>query len=211
MAVTLYGADYSVYVRIVRLALKEKGVEYTFSPIDIFAEGGPPPGYLEKHPFGKIPALDHDGFCLHETTAITRYVDAAFDGPRLQPDDIRQRARMDQIIGIGDSYMYRPMVWDLYVERVEKPRRGESPDETRIAAALHKSQNALRALTGLMGAHHWLAGDSISLADLHLAPMIDYFQMTGEGRTMLKACPGLSDWWDRIAARPGMAATAYPG
>ena len=37
----LYGADYSVYVRIARLALYEKGVGYDLVPVDIFASGGP--------------------------------------------------------------------------------------------------------------------------------------------------------------------------
>lgn len=41
-SVELYGADYSVYVRICRIALAEKGVEYTLHPVDIFADGGPP-------------------------------------------------------------------------------------------------------------------------------------------------------------------------
>jgi glutathione S-transferase len=39
-----YGADYSVYMRIVRLALHEKQVAYYLIPVDVFAEGGPRPG-----------------------------------------------------------------------------------------------------------------------------------------------------------------------
>lgn len=210
MTVTLYGADYSVYVRIVRLVLEEKGVAYTLSPVDIFAEGGPSAGYLEKHPFGKIPAFDHDGFRLHETTAITRYIDAAFDGTTLQPENTRQRARMDQIIGIGDSYMYRPMAWDLYVERIERRLRGETPDEARIAVALERSTISLRVLSDLMADGPGFAGQDISLADLHLAPMIDYFQMTIEGRTLLDQFPKLSAWWEMISGRPSIMATRYP-
>ena len=42
MTVTVYGAPYSVYVRIVRLALEEKGVAYRLEEVDIFADGGPP-------------------------------------------------------------------------------------------------------------------------------------------------------------------------
>ncbi len=50
----LYGADYSVYVRIARLALLEKGVAHDLVPVDIFAEGGKPVSHLARHPFGKI-------------------------------------------------------------------------------------------------------------------------------------------------------------
>jgi len=81
----VFGVDYSVYVRIVRLALAEKSVEYRLVPVDIFAEEGPLKGYLDRHPFGRIPAFEHAGFSLYETGAIARYVDDAFEGPRLQP------------------------------------------------------------------------------------------------------------------------------
>ena len=80
------GAPYSVYVRAVRLALEEKGVPYEIVPVDIFAAGGPPPEHRARHPFGKIPAFEHAGFRLYEAGAITRYVDEAFPGPRLQPE-----------------------------------------------------------------------------------------------------------------------------
>jgi glutathione S-transferase len=89
---TVFGAAYSVYVRIVRLALAEKGVAYRLVDIDIFAPGGPPQEYVARHPFGRIPAFEHDGFRLYETGAIARYVDEAFDGPPLQPADVRRRA-----------------------------------------------------------------------------------------------------------------------
>ena len=99
----VFGAPYSVYVRAVRLALEEKGVPYELVPVDIFAPGGPSPEHRERHPFGKIPALEHAGFRLYEAGATTRYVDEAFPGPRLQPEEPRSRARMNQIIGILDS------------------------------------------------------------------------------------------------------------
>lgn len=79
----LYGADYSVYVRAVRIALAEKEIEYALEPIDIFDAAGPADSYLKLHPFGKIPALHHGDFELFETTAILQYIDEAFGGPKL--------------------------------------------------------------------------------------------------------------------------------
>ncbi len=96
----VFGAAYSVYVRAVRLALAEKGVPYRLEEIDIFAEGGPPPGYLERHPFARIPAFEHDGFRLYEATAISLYIDGAFEGPPLMPGEVRARARVHQLLGI---------------------------------------------------------------------------------------------------------------
>ncbi len=56
---------------------------------------GVPATYLEKQPFGKIPLFEHNGFCLYETGAITCYVDEAFEGPALQPQEPVNRARMN--------------------------------------------------------------------------------------------------------------------
>ena len=70
--ITLFGAAYSVYVRTARLVLAEKSLTYEFREVDVFAADGPPKEYLERQPFGRIPALEHAGFRLYETGAIIR-------------------------------------------------------------------------------------------------------------------------------------------
>jgi glutathione S-transferase len=205
--VVLYGADYSVYARIAHLALHEKGVDHRIEPIDIFK--GAPPDYLKLHPFGKIPALDHDGFRLYETGAITRYIDEAFPGPALQPQDPQGRARMVQIMGILDSYGYRPMIWDIMVERLMAPTEGRAADETKIAAAMPMAEKTLAALSELMSGPH-LLGDRVTLADLHLAPIIAYFRLAPEGQQLLAKAPKIARWWELIAERPTVQLTRYP-
>ncbi|AZN99431.1 glutathione S-transferase family protein [Mesorhizobium sp. M9A.F.Ca.ET.002.03.1.2] len=203
----VYGADYSVYVRIVRLALAEKGVDYELVPVDIFAADGIPAWYFEHHPFGRIPAFEHDEFRLFETSAITRYVDEAFDGPALQPVEVRVRATMNQIIGMLDAYAYRAMVWDVAVERLEK----EAPDETLIADGLRRASTVLRVLTSLKAAGPCLLGEQLTLADLHAAPIIGYFLKVAEGQKLLAEFPDIQEWWERIAARPSFANTEKSG
>jgi glutathione S-transferase len=205
----LFGADYSVYVRIARLTLLEKGVDHQRVPIDIFAEGGPSASYLERHPFGRIPAFEHDDFRLYETAAITRYVDEAFDGPRLQPVTPRRRARMNQIVSIADGYLYPHLVWGIYVERVSKPAKGVAADEERVAASLSKAAISLVALSDLMGDMRWLCGPDLTLADLYVAPMFDYFLITPEGCEMIERHPNLASWWSRIADRPSIRMTDF--
>ncbi len=87
--VRILGLGDSVYTRIALLALEEKGIAYALREVDIFVDSGPPEDYLACHPFGMIPCLMHDDFCLYETTAITRYIDEAFQVPSLQPMDTR--------------------------------------------------------------------------------------------------------------------------
>jgi glutathione S-transferase len=123
----VFGAFYSVYTRIVRLALEEKAVAYRLQAVDVFADGGPQPEYAERHPFLRIPAFEHDGFRLYETGAIIRYIDDVFPEPPLTPEKMRERARVSQIIGILDSYAYRTWVWDIFVERVRIPQKGGRP------------------------------------------------------------------------------------
>jgi glutathione S-transferase len=205
--IVVFGAAYSVYVRAVRLALEEKCVPYALVEIDVFAPGGPPADYLGRQPFGRIPSFEHDGFRLYEAAAIERYIDESFSGPPLQPATPRARARMNQVTNLLDSYAYRTLVWDIYVERIIKPREGRSSDETRIAQALPRASTCLKALEDIMEAGPWLAGAQLTLADLHAAPMFDYFRLTAEGENLLTAHRSLSSWWTRIAARKSMSAT----
>jgi glutathione S-transferase len=203
----LYGAPYSVYVRAVRLTLAEKDVAYRLVPVDVFATAGVPPDHLDRHPFGRIPAFEYRGFRLYEAGAITRYVDEAFAGPSLQPGSPEDRARVNQVISILDSYVYRTLVWDIYVERVGAPKRNRAPDEARIEAALPRARVCLRALESIMGEGPFLTGAALTLADLHAAPMFACFTQASEAQVLLEAHDLLRSWWDMMAGRTSMAAT----
>jgi glutathione S-transferase len=203
----LFGADYSVYVRIARLVLSEKGIDYDYVPVDIFDRDNFPDWYLERHPFKRIPAFQHGELRLFETSAITRYVDEAFDGPALQPVDAAARAAMNQTISLLDAYAYRAMVWGVFVERVEKTWRGEAADEATVASALEVSETCLASLAAALRAGDWLAGDQPTLADLHAAPMIGCFVQADEGRAMLDKHPRLTAWWSRMEARASFEET----
>lgn len=203
----LFGADYSVYVRIARLVLLEKGVEHELVPLDIFAEGGPPDWYRDLHPFNRIPAFEHDGFRLFETAAIARYVDEAFAGPAMQPTDPRRRAIMNQMIGLLDAYAYRSMVWDIYVETVSKPKDGKQPDPARVDAAIPLAEKSLATLARLKTGGRFLLGDELSLADLHAAPIFGYFARAPLAMPMLEPHAELLVWWERMQQRKSFAAT----
>lgn len=204
----LFGADYSVYVRIARLALHEKGIPYDLVPIDIFASEGVPRTYLERQPFGKIPAFEHEDFRLYETSAITRYVDEAFDGPALQPDAPMSRARVNQLISIADGYLYPQLVWGMYVELVSKAARGEAADTNRVAAAQARAPLYLEVLSRFLAENRWFGSDDgPMLADLYVAPMIEYFLMVPEGRKMFSRHQNLVSWWDHIGERESMELT----
>ncbi len=210
---TLYGLERSVYTRIARLALEEKGVPHTLEPTEIFGPDGVPPAHRARHPFGRIPVLQHGEFLLYETAAITRYVDEAFDGPPLQPATPALRARMQQLIGLLDSYAYRPMVWGVFVEQLRKPAAGLPGDEAVIAQGLKDARAALQAIDGLAGAaaaEGFLLGHAPTLADLHAWPMLRYFSLADPGRAVLQDFPRLAAWLQRFGQRPSVRRTLGP-
>ena len=209
MCLVLHGYRYSVYLRIVRLALAEKGIAYDSVEVNPFA-GDLPAAYLELHPFGRVPVLVHDGFALYETAAITRYVDRTFPAPPLQPAGVKALARMDQIIAVVDAYAYWPLVRQVFAHRVIRPRLGQSADESEIARGLAAAPKILAALEKLASGETFLVGSAISLADLHLGAMMAYFVRAPEGAAMLPAYPRLAAWWGTIAKQPSFAATV-PG
>jgi glutathione S-transferase len=130
MALILHGYRYSVYQRIARLTLAEKGVAYEQTEVNPFAPDVPA-AYLALHPFGRVPALVHDGFALYETAAITRYIDRTFPGAALQPAEPRALARMDQIIGVVDAYAYWPLVRQVFSHRVFRRRQARPATRPR--------------------------------------------------------------------------------
>ena len=203
----VYGADYSVYVRIVRLVLAEKGIDYELVPVDVFAAGGVPAWYFEHHPFGRIPAFEHDGFRLFETSAIARYVDEAFDGPALQPKDPRARATMNQIIGIIDSYAYPNMITKIVMQRMVHPMLGAPVDEAVIRDGIPTAELCLKEFERLMTNSKYLVGDRVTLADLFLVPIYHYLRLTPEGQDLLKPRARIGAWWDLMKDRSSVVTT----
>ena len=192
--VQLHGYRYSAYTRIARLVLLAKGVAHDTIEVDPFAalpEAHP-------HPFGRVPVLTHESFALFETNAITRYVDRAFPGRRLQPEGAAALARMDQAIAVIDAYGYRPMVRQVASHGFFRQFFGEPASPGEVEAGLEASRPVLSFLDGAAAEGEVLGGGEITLADCHLAPMIDYFVRAEAGRAVLSSHRALQTWWERV-------------
>jgi glutathione S-transferase len=205
--IVLHGYQYSVYLRIARMVLVEKGVPYSRVEVNPFASDMPKE-YLNLHPFRRVPTLIHDDYVLYETQAITRYIDEAFVGPPLQPVHARQRARMTQIISIIDAYGYLPMVRQVFSQRVFGPRIGRVADEAQLRAGIEGSSRVLSALESIVALDGPVAGGGDwSLADFHLAPMIAYLAAAPEGESAIAERAKLAAWWDVIRERASLRET----
>jgi glutathione S-transferase len=190
-----------------RLVLEEKGAAYELVPVDIIGGAHKQPDFLARNPFGKLPAFSHDGVNLYETSAITRYVDRTLPGPALQPSDTRTMARVDQVMSMVDSFAYASMVGQLVWQRLIVPMLKGQPDEEVVAASLPQIALCLAEFERLLSDDRWFGGCSLSLADLHLAPLLAYVSMTPEGPSLLAERPALKAWWERVSERPSMANT----
>jgi glutathione S-transferase len=205
MSVKVYGVPGSPFMRAVLVGLEEKGASYDLVPIS-----GPEtkqPAHLARHPFGRVPAFEHDGFALYETQAILRYVDATFPGPSLRPADVKQLARMDQLIGICDWYLFPQVSVTIAFQRIVKPLlMGGTPDEEIIAKAIPNAERCYAVIAGfLQGA--FLAGPELSIADIMIACQMSMLAATPECQAIIAKHPGLRDWLTRMEARPSFERT----
>lgn len=203
----LYGPAYSAYTRTARLALIEKGVDYRLVEVDFSGSHGMPADHVARHPFAKVPAFAHGDFLIYETTAICRYVDAAFAGPALQPAEPKALGRMAQIVAILDAYLSLPIRMGLTSQLVTGPLMGRTPDNAVVADAKATVGRGLPAIEALLGDGPYLAGAALSLADLHAAPLIQFLSLCPGCDDLLGSNPRLTAWWDSIRERPTLVAT----
>jgi glutathione S-transferase len=133
---TLYHFFYSPFSRRARLSLAYKGIEHTLK------EGRQVPAYMEEAkslwPLGTIPVLVDEGKAVGDSTAISRYLDAAYpSGDALWPTE-RDGARaslevamlvdgaLNHIIDVGTRYYALhghaewPAVRDAQVGRAQR-------------------------------------------------------------------------------------------
>jgi len=183
MKPTIYGFAPSTYTQTALLTAAEVGADVEVGPLE-FKQAS----HLAKHPYGKMPAFEHDDVRLFETLAIATYLDRAFGNGRLSPADSVQQATMLQWISVAIDYAYEDLVNGLH---------GDDTKASAITAACEQ----LALLDAGLGQRRFFAGDAITLADLFLYPMIEYAsqKLDSSGLKHLKA---LNRWRKLMAQRP---------
>ena len=205
---TLHTVPGSPFARAVLVTLEEKGAAYRVAPV---VPGTlRTPEHLARHPFGRIPVLDHGAFRLYETAAILRYIDRAVPEPRLTPADARSAGLMDQLRNINDWYLFQGVANVIAFQRIVGPRlMGLTADEAAVAAAMPKAHAVFDELARLLGEGPYFAGEALTLADALLAPQMDFLAATPEWQPLTANAPNLRGWMHRMNARPSMAATTW--
>jgi glutathione S-transferase len=193
---TLWGFDGSTYVRTIKMLLAEKHfTDFKQVPLNVLAGEPKTPEHLQRHPFGKVPVLDHDGMRILETTAIARYLNDVLPGKSLIPATPKDRARMDMIVGLLDSYGYGALVGGVAAYHLFPDFVGGQNDAAR-QAGIENGRKVIELAMQTKGASPFIAGD-LSLADLFLAPIVFYVSLTPDKDAAL-GVDGFADWWAKI-------------
>ena len=201
----IIGAPQSNFVRTVRMACVEKGVDYALDP----ARPHTPP-VAAIHPFGKIPVMRHGDVSLCESKAICTYVDLAFAGPPLVPRDPIGAARTEEWVSLVNTMIDPVLARSYLVAYFFSGLPDGMPDRARIEAALPRMREVFAVLERELATRHYLAGDAFSLADMFLFPLIHYMRLMPESAEMMAGAPCLRAWFERVAARDAARATEPP-
>ncbi len=205
---TVYSVPGSPFGRAALATLEEKGAPYRFAPV--MPGTMRTPEHLSRHPFGRVPVLQHDGFSLYESQAILRYLDRVLPNPTLTPGHCKAAARMDQVMNVNDWYLFHGVADVIGFQRVVKPRlMGLAPDEAAIEAAMPQAHAVFNELARLLGEQPYFAGDAVSLADLLVAPQLTFFTQTPEWSVLGAPQANLVSWLARMEARPSFQATTW--
>ncbi|PKY29605.1 thioredoxin-like protein [Rhizophagus irregularis] len=107
MTITVYGHSASTFTSAIFHTLKELGLPYEYKQKN--SEDIKSPEYIAtKHPFGRVPFLDDDGFQIYESRAIARYLVNKYQGTKtstvLIPSDVHKAALVEQFISVETSW-----------------------------------------------------------------------------------------------------------
>jgi len=196
---TLYHLWLSPYSRKVRIALKEKGLEFELEVEKVWERRD---AFLALNPAGQVPVLvEDDGTAIADSQAICEYLEEVYpERPLLSADPV-VRAETRRLIAWFDQKFGREVTENLVDEKLTKRiMQAGQPNSSAIRAGQHNLHYHLAYVAYLTERRTWLAGDDFSLADIaagaHLS-CVDYI-----GDVPWADHPGAKDWYARIKSRP---------
>jgi glutathione S-transferase len=193
---TLFGHPMSTCTRKVLMTLAETNTPYEMQVVD-FAKGEhKKEAHLLRQPFGRVPAIDDDGFALYESRAICRYINDKVAG-KLVPADLKARSKMEQWISVETSEFTPNAMKFIYNYIFHRP---QDP------AVLESAGKGLDLTCGVMDKQlamtPFVAGAEFSLGDVCFMPYVEYVAAS-PAKEILAKHRHLMAWWNKISERPG--------
>jgi glutathione S-transferase len=199
----IYGFPLSPFVRKVMVVAQEKGVATELVPANPMQ---PTDEFLAASPYGKIPAIDDDGFQLADSTAIATYLEAKYPQPALLPADPQGRAKAVWFDEVADTVVMAAGGPMLFNRLIAPKVLGQEGNEAAAQAAEEALAGRLGYLEQTLSEDGWLDG-AFSLGDIAIASALRAFAYAGWTIDRAKF-PKLAGWYDRVTARPAWQAAA---
>ncbi|RAO66448.1 uncharacterized protein BHQ10_002460 [Talaromyces amestolkiae] len=204
-AFILHGARGSTNTDRVRLTLAEGGfTDYELVFLNLQRGEQKSEEHMKHHPWGKVPVLTFpDGFALHESRAICKYLARKYSFPLLPPDsDVEAAALFDQAQCAEMSYFSEP-AGKIAFETFVKKFIGLSPDEVIVSDALRSLEMFFDVAERLLLERKYMAGNDFTLVDIYYIPMIQRLFVCGYGDIVLSR-KAVNAWWKRCVNRPAI-------
>jgi len=202
--IEIIGAPQSTVVRAARIACEEKGVTYRLTPARPHS-----PEVDRIHPFGKIPVMRCGDFELCESKAIAAFVDRAFPGPKLFPDDAKRGAKVEQWVSIINTSIVPAVMAYFGAYFFPKAANGQ-PDRAAIEHVLPDVRACIDVLDKAVAGSRDLAGNEFTYADIALLPLLAYLRDLPESRAVLAEKKELTRYFDQHSRRESFQATVPP-
>lgn len=167
----IYGGDLSSPANKVRFIANYIGLEYHYVQVKIREGENREEAFLNINPFGKIPCIDDDGFYLFESNAIGRYLCDKHQSD-LYPKELKARARVEQWMDFATIHINGAMGRILF-NKVFAGFAGVSKDERSLEDGIKFLKKYLPTVDTNLGKTKYIAGDTISLADMALLSSLD--------------------------------------
>lgn len=171
--------------------------------VDIFTGEHLKEPYAKLNPNKMIPLLEDGEFRLTESSAILKYL-ADKTGSPAYPKDLKQRARVNEMMDWLNSNFYRDYGYGLIYPQAfpGHQRRSDEAHAATIEWGKEKTRAWLQLLDGQIGAHKYLCGDEITIADYFGFAIVQVGELI---RCSFKAYPNVARWLDTMHSRPSSA------
>ena len=127
--------------------------------------------YLAINPFGKVPAIDDDGFYLFESNAIMKYL-CRKQGSDLYPQELHAQAAIDQWCDFSASLLV-PAFGRVVFNRLLAPALGAAVSKESLEDGLKFIGNYLPVIEARLAASAYIAGPAMTIADLAILGALD--------------------------------------
>ena len=187
---TLYGRPNSSNSAKVFWLLDELRQAYDLVPTGIGFGPTDTAEFRAMNPFGKVPVLRDGDLITWESNAILRYLASRYGPTPLWPGDPAGRAGIDRWMDWASISFTPPLT------RLRKAGKAGRTEDRDLPAVL----DAIAALERRFGETAFLAGDTLTLADIAAAASVHRWHALAEARD---SNPNLAAYYARLSENAG--------